>query len=36
MSAFYDPDDLETFVFETEDIVEFVDARSEGIPVDIL
>ncbi|KAN0093413.1 GH3 auxin-responsive promoter [Tylopilus felleus] len=36
MSVFYDPDDTETFVFETEEAIEFVGAEAEGIPSDIV
>lgn len=30
MSVFFDPNDLETFVFETEDVPEFVDTETWG------
>ncbi|KAI9458737.1 GH3 auxin-responsive promoter [Boletus coccyginus] len=36
MAVFYDPDDVETFVFETHDVLEFVEAESQGTSSDIL
>ena len=36
MSVFFDPNDPETFVLETEEAIEFVDAESSGITSDVV
>jgi len=36
MAVFYDPDDVGTFVFDTDDVLEFVNAESQGASSDIL
>lgn len=36
MSVFFDPNDSETFVFDTEEVIEFVDAESEAICSNVL
>ena len=36
MSVFYDPDDLGAFVFETEDVLEFMNVGVQGTSSDVL
>ncbi|KAH0826794.1 hypothetical protein J3R83DRAFT_5217 [Lanmaoa asiatica] len=36
MPVFLDPDDLETFVFETQDVLQFVNAEAQGTSTTIL
>ena len=36
MSVFYDPNDLETFVFETKDVLGFMNAEAQGTSSDVL
>ena len=36
MSVIFDPSDLDTFVLQTEDVLEFVDVNTEGISKNIV